>query len=743
MKKRLFRLRRWGVAAVAAATALGAISVVGGGTASAAIDSSTVVATSVNILAGATATTPGTWTITIPASNVPAQNDEWQVIVTPSGGCSSTSYLTVVSSGTLTATGGTGTAPTFSDAVTNAPGCSVASLVTIKDTLIATPGAGPWTLVVNNLTYAPSQGAAAGAVAVTADFLDASAVTGSVTFPSNATIGRFTVAGPTPVPNVAAASTDVTIGNVSVTEPFVAAYPNAALQSTYVCLTLAGGGTGQSFYPTSGNGPTVSATGGTGAATVTATATIQGATGKVLAFGIASSSTTVPTTFTVSGVAVDSPSAASGNTYVTLNTATSAANCSAAPLFSPGNAPNIFSTIGSSQPYEGATADTTAADEFEGTFNGCTENGGSVVLATDVDPYDALSASYLAGELGTGVLITPPVAAGGSLGSDASLAIRLMGVTNVYIVGGPSAIGAGLVAAIDGTPAYKCGGVTLTGSDVTVTANLYGTTDDDTAMAVNEYFPKTVVGSLANTSGAYNATGGLYDDTYKTYGGNGTVTGGPGTGTTAFLVSDTDYQDAITIGPISYAKHIPIILTPSPYTAAGVLATSLGADATAELTYLGTTQLIAIGGPLALPEGVLTSVPSTVNVLRISGQDGTDTAAQIANFETGSTSSNVGLGWAPTKVLLANGSYWSDPLGAEALAGLNDLPILLTEGPTAATAAAGIGTYTTAELNQAGDNASSPEGLVGTLVTSIEVLGGALAVPASQVAQAQADIAAG
>ena len=124
-------------------------------------------------------------------------------------------------------------------------------------------------------------------------------------------------------------------------------------------------------------------------------------------------------------------------------------------------------------------------------------------------------------------------------------------------------------------------------------------------------------------------------------------------------------------------------------------------------------------------------------MLRIAGYDYTQTAADLAQFEAQQ------LGWTASTVLAAQGQYWSDAIAAAPISGLNEEPLLLTEGPTL-----GVGQYTMAALKMAG---TPPNGLGGTspaasgttVTTSIQVLGGPDAVTPAEIAQMQAALASG
>lgn len=429
-----------------------------------------------------------------------------------------------------------------------------------------------------------------------------------------------------------------------------------------------------------------------------------------------SANTTTSTLINISGLQVTtSGSSVSGAQQATIsymgttapyNTLTTLGTTSVGTLL--GGTSQIYGPDG--------TADGTVAQEFEAAFpatNGGTGNS-TAVLATNADPYDALAASYLEAQLHTGLLITSPT----SLGADAANALRIEGVKTVYVVGGPLAISQAVITQLEATPVYNVGGVTTTGANIKVVGPIYGTTADDTAQQLATYFG---TGYGANSfTGAYTSNGiGAYNDTT----GTGSTTAPSGTVPTAVVISDTDWQDAMSIAPEAYSQRWPVILTS---------ATSLSSQASAALTSLGVKQVIVVGGQLALTNPVVSSIEALnggISVLRIAGIDATDTAAQIANFAMAAAPSGLGLN--VTTVLASHADYWSDALGSAALGGgANQAtygyePLILVQNPTT------VGPYTTTEL--------------GTLhkkgVTGITVLGGTLAMPSATVTSLQNGLA--
>ncbi len=272
------------------------------------------------------------------------------------------------------------------------------------------------------------------------------------------------------------------------------------------------------------------------------------------------------------------------------------------------------------------TADGTVAAEFENAYPASTGGNANVVLATDAahaNGSDALAASYLEGTLGTGLLITSPT----TLGTDAQNAIRIEGVSTVYVVGGPLAISPAVIAQIEALPVYHAGGLTTTGATVKVVGPIAGAdgTAEGTAAAIATRFGTAYGSGLF--SGAYSASGGLYNDTT----GSATSVGPTSNVPTAIVVAGTDWQDAMSVAPEAFKMRFPVILNgPSSDT-------SLDADAQGALTSLGVKQVIVIGGQLALQNSVETQIAALnggISVLRIAGKDATDTAAQIGELRT-------------------------------------------------------------------------------------------------------------
>lgn len=353
----------------------------------------------------------------------------------------------------------------------------------------------------------------------------------------------------------------------------------------------------------------------------------------------------------------------------------------------------------------GPTADATAAQELAASFPSCPGSTGNrpVVLATDQGYPDALSSAYLAADLGTGTLLTPT----GSLSAATLAALKAEGITHVYVVGGPLAVSTAVITALESTPAYDCGGTTPTGANIVVN-RIAGTTAAETAAQVAEFPGAGFVGT-ADLAGAYGK-----DD--PAGGDPSTGPSAPGAIRTAIVTSDQEFQDAEGAAVLSYAAHLPIVLT-TPGALPAATANAIAA--------LGIQQVIVVGGPMAVSTAVAGALEADgVSVLRVAGTDFTGTSAELAILETGI--GNQGFGWdARTPgFAVARGDGYQDGLAGADLAahgsrGSGPIPLLLTGSPTT------LGAGLTAYLHQL---ASHGVGSPGKPVSFLLALGGPLAL---------------
>ena len=370
----------------------------------------------------------------------------------------------------------------------------------------------------------------------------------------------------------------------------------------------------------------------------------------------------------------------------------------------------------------GATADATAqavfARAFPATRDECPASRAAVV-ATTKTYQDALSSQYLAQALTTGTLLTPTT----TLSPVTASALKQEGIKTVYIVGGPKAVTTTVAKEIADLPAYGCGGTSPTGK--VVVQRIFGETQYGTAEAIAEHVGISAAATKA-FPGAFstqNATGGTgkYNDTA----GKGSKAPA-GAEPTAILASGQEFQDAQAASVISYRTKLPLLLTP---------ASTLSMTAVAAIRKLGIKQVILMGGPLAVRNSVETALVAKtgVSVLRVAGVDYTDTAGELARFETAGTT--AGLGWTPGhKILVTRGNGFTDGIVGAVLDNPHNTvtgppgtarPLLLTENPTT------VGTYLTTFLEVTGHT-----GIAKTrakTITSFTVLGGPLAVSTTEI----------
>jgi putative cell wall-binding protein len=561
------------------------------------------------------------------------------------------------------------------------------------------------------------------------------ATTGLVNLAVGTTVGAGTTTAAVPNANVAVkatagatgnspavfvpAGTTATISNIVVTETA------AAATSTTICVAPIAGFTGFNFN--GGTTTTAATPTGAGAGTVAAT-TVSG--GDILVTVVPS--TTVATVYTISGISV-----ADGTTTgpAFANVTTGGTSCGTDNSIVTSNLAVFDSEPLLDASIAGVDSDGTAVAELAAAFpidggSGCVASH-SVVLATDSGFPDALSASYLAGFLHTGILLTPT----GNLSSETQAELQDEGITDVYVVGGSLAVSQATITQVEATPAYTCGGPGVgatTGSNITVTGPIFGATQYDTSEGI------------ATEPGAANVTSidlaGAYADAYNDT--TGTESSAPvttGALKTAIVASGLEFQDASAASVMAYHSQFPLILT-DPST--------LSPQASAGLTALGIKQVIVLGGIDAISDADVSAIQTLgISVIRIAGQDATDTAQQIASFELNQAgTSYLGLGWGATgtwnhTILVARGDFYSDALAGCVLAAVHATPLLLTENPTT------VGTYLPTFLNAGGsaagiDSLNAVGGQSGNIET-IQPLGGALALGEPTLQTIAQDVAVG
>ena len=137
-------------------------------------------------------------------------------------------------------------------------------------------------------------------------------------------------------------------------------------------------------------------------------------------------------------------------------------------------------------------------------------------------------------------------------------------------------------------------------------------------------------------------------------------------GDTAIIATDKSFKDALSVAPVSYAKHWPILL------AGG--GKSLNKDVLAALRTCGIERAYIVGGELAVTPYVVEQLQENDIELagRLAGKNGIETSRKIAEFalKNGLTVENMAF---------ATSQNFPDALGGAALCGKNNSVLLLCD----------------------------------------------------------------
>jgi len=251
----------------------------------------------------------------------------------------------------------------------------------------------------------------------------------------------------------------------------------------------------------------------------------------------------------------------------------------------------------------------------------------TVIGASGVNFPDALSGAYLAGTVAGAILLLP---SSGPVPDTILNALRALKTKNVILLGGTAAIGPDVASQLANTVSTSSQGGSL---NVTRVA---GDTRYDTNKLVVES-PTTPVGTVGGKRTAIIASGG-------------------------------NFPDALSGGPLSYGRALPIILTDP---------NSLSPQARAALTDLHIQQVLIEGGSSA----VSGAAEAAINALgiptlqRFSGADRSDTSRLTGSFAISN------LGFKNTTMDLASGDQsfgGADALSAAPAAGVNNTVMLVT-----------------------------------------------------------------
>ncbi len=267
----------------------------------------------------------------------------------------------------------------------------------------------------------------------------------------------------------------------------------------------------------------------------------------------------------------------------------------------------------------------------------------TAVIAYSQNYPDALAAASLAGASHGPILLTPSTYLPGSVADE----IKRLGVRGVYVVGGESVITQGVIDDLEAfLPANRV--VRVAGS--------------------NRYTTAVEIMKTTKNLIEYNTGHSMPE--------------------VAFLVSGTNFPDALAASAMSYNQSVPILLTPPAY---------LHPSSASALAMYGIDDVIVAGGPAAVSDTALGQVsdlgiPSN-RVLRVSGKDRYETAKEIAAWacdlkgpgthldgDVGTTNNPTALQWLSHAEYnaYASGATYPDALAGGALAGKIGAPILLT-----------------------------------------------------------------
>ena len=267
---------------------------------------------------------------------------------------------------------------------------------------------------------------------------------------------------------------------------------------------------------------------------------------------------------------------------------------------------------------------------------------GDVVLSGGELFPDALSANYLASQLGTGTLLTRQA----TLSPAARQQIISNNINHVYITGETAAV----------------------------------------SQEIEDELSQTRVGDRA--FGAFiqvTRLGGA--DRYAT--NNKINTDEGGTSNVAVLAAGTAPYDSLAVGPVVYANNYPLVLTNG---------SNLNNGEETQLQNMNANTVVIVGGVAVVSQAVEDQLKTDgYNVIRLAGATRYATSATIATWATEGIDFNgdkniAGIEAPAVKLQsdttnVTNGLGFADALAAGPLAGSNGQPILLAQNATAVGAA--------------------------------------------------------
>ena len=247
--------------------------------------------------------------------------------------------------------------------------------------------------------------------------------------------------------------------------------------------------------------------------------------------------------------------------------------------------------------------------------------GNPVVLATGENFPDALAASGLAGLVGGSVVLTEA----DSLSAQARTALEELNPSEVYLVGGTSA----LSSAVERSVRSLVGSAHVT--------RIAGQVRSETAVEI------------------YRAGCDASSDTSW--------------GNTCIVATGAGFADALAISPLSYAHKYPIFLTESN----GLLS----AQTLKTIRAAGFKRVIIVGGTAVVKQQTASQLRGLgCSVTRLGGATRYETAQAIVNYEL------TREGLACTRMAVATGENFPDALAGSCLCGSTESVLCLVDGTT-------------------------------------------------------------
>jgi putative cell wall-binding protein len=381
--------------------------------------------------------------------------------------------------------------------------------------------------------------------------------------------------------------------------------------------------------------PTVVVTGGTDTATLTTDTTSDFIFVDVTPSGPASTST-----FTISGLRMETDNGFGVQRATVYADDNDTCNDGDGVQLSDGD--TTIGYVGTVTRYGGADRFSTAQIIFESEF-ACSPD---VIIARADQFPDALAASYLAGQMDTGILLTNT----DSVPAATLNALRNEGVLNVFLMGGTGAISAGVATTLDATPAYNCGGTAIPDTTLNV-QRIAGADRFETAQNAAEFPGLGAAGTLDITP-----TDGIANPAK-----------------TAIVASGLNFPDALAAGPLAYAgdccsDSLPMLLTQPGSVPPATLAA---------LTNLSVVNVVVVGGTAAVSDAAVAQLTAAgYHVRRIAGASRQATAAALA------TAMLTEWDYDDDDASFARGDGFADSLTGATAAGTDGQVVLLTSSPT-------------------------------------------------------------